>query len=165
MPSGGDESTLFEECVFRFDSVPTDVLEGSATIQISTEDGYVADVIFSYTVVRESTMLDWIQEWEGNKTQIGGNSIITPRLFVGKKITNGENYNSIFNVPQLTGVYIGPAGENGNSCGVYGYKAGGEIFIWTILAVILADGPLIQKEYIVQRCVTATGQWYYKGCK
>lgn len=128
MPSGGDESTLFEECVFRFDSVPTDVLEGSATIQISTEDGYVADVVFSYTVVRESTMLDWIQEWEGNKTQIGGNSIITPRLFVGKKITNGENYNSIFNVPQLTGVYIGPAGENGNSCGVYGYKAGGEIF-------------------------------------
>ncbi len=128
MPSGGNESTLFEECVFRFDSVPTDVLEGSATIQISTEDGYVADVVFSYTVVRESTMLDWIQEWEGNKTQIGGNSIITPRLFVGKKITNGENYNSIFNVPQLTGVYIGPAGENGNSCGVYGYKAGGEIF-------------------------------------
>lgn len=128
MPSGGDESTLFEECIFRFDSVPTDVLEGSATIQISTEDGYVADVVFSYTVVRESTMLDWIQEWEGNKTQIGGNSIITPRLFVGKKITNGENYNSIFNVPQLTGVYIGPAGENGNSCGVYGYKAGGEIF-------------------------------------
>lgn len=128
MPSGGNESTLFEECVFRFDSVPTDVLEGSATIQISTEDGYVADVVFSYTIVRESTMLDWIQEWEGNKTQIGGNSIITPRLFVGKKITNGENYNSIFNVPQLTGVYIGPAGENGNSCGVYGYKAGGEIF-------------------------------------
>lgn len=128
MPSGGNESTLFEKCTFRFDSVPTDVLEGSATIQISTEDGYVANVIFSYTVVRESTMLDWIQEWEGNKTQIGGNSIITPRLFIGKKITNEENYNSIFDVPQLTGVYIGPSGENGNSCGVYGYKKGGEIF-------------------------------------
>lgn len=128
MPSGGDENTLFKECVFLFDSVPTDVLEGSATIQISTEDGYVADVVFSYTVVRESTMLDWIQDWEGNKTQIGGTSIITPKLFVGKKITNGENYDSIFNVPQLTGVYIGPAGADGNSCGVYGYKAGEEIF-------------------------------------
>lgn len=128
MPSGGDENTLFKECVFLFDSVPTDVLEGSATIQISTEDGYVADVIFSYTVVRESTMLDWIQDWEGNKTQIGGTSIITPKLFVGKKITNGENYDSIFNVPKLTGVYIGPAGENGSSCGVYGYKEGGKIF-------------------------------------
>lgn len=128
MPSGGNESTLFEKCTFRFDSVPTDVLEGSATIQISTEDGYVANVIFSYTVVRESTMLDWIQDWEGNKTQIGGTSIITPKLFVGKKITNGENYDSIFNVPKLTGVYIGPAGENGSSCGVYGYKEGGKIF-------------------------------------
>lgn len=128
MPSGGDENTLFKECVFLFDSVPTDVLEGSATIQISTEDGYVANVIFSYTVVRESTMLDWIQDWEGNKTQIGGTSIITPKLFVGKKITNGENYGSIFNIPQLTGVYIGPAGADGNSCGVYGYKAGEEIF-------------------------------------
>lgn len=128
MPSGGDENTLFKECVFLFDSVPTDVLEGSATIQISTEDGYVADVVFSYTVVRESTMLDWIQDWEGNKTQIGGTSIITPKLFVGKKITNGENYDSIFNIPQLTGVYIGPAGADGNSCGVYGYKAGEEIF-------------------------------------
>lgn len=128
MPSGGDENTLFQECVFLFDSVPTDVLEGSATIQISTEDGYVVDVVFSYTVVRESTMLDWIQDWEGNKTQIGGTSIITPKLFVGKKITNGENYDSIFNVPKLTGVYIGPAGENGSSCGVYGYKEGGKIF-------------------------------------
>lgn len=126
MPTDGTADTLFSSCIFRFDSVPSDALEGSATIRISTEDGYVADVVFSYTLVRESTMLDWIQEWEGNKTKIGDSSIVTPKIFVGKKIT-GE-YTSIFDVPQLTGVYIGPSGEDGNSCGLYGYRAGEEIF-------------------------------------
>lgn len=96
-------------------------------------------------------MLDWIQDWEGNKTQIGGTSIITPKLFVGKKITNGENYDSIFNIPQLTGVYIGPAGENGNSCGVYGYKAGEEIFHLDDTGGYIGGWTITQKEYIAQK--------------
>lgn len=79
---------------------------------------------FQFTVERESTMLDWIQAWESNKTMIGATSIITPKLFVGKKITG--SYDTLAEVPGLTGVYIGPS-EN-DSCGLYGYKNSIEIF-------------------------------------
>ena len=105
-------------------SIPTNSLEGTLQFRITTDDGYATTIQFSYTVVRESTMLDWIQAWENNKTTIGSTSIITPKLFVGKKITG--SYDSLAEVPGLTGVYIGPS-EN-DSCGLYGYKDSIEIF-------------------------------------
>ena len=63
-------------------------------------------------------MLDWIQDWESNKTTIGSSYVITPKLFVGKKIIG--SYDSLEDVPGLTGVYIGPSENNG--AGIYGYK-------------------------------------------
>ena len=99
------------------------ILEGGIDITVKCNNTKLSDR-FTFTVERESTMLDWIQEWDSNKTSIGGDSIITPRLFVGKKITG--QYDSLNDIPGLTGVYIGP-NEN-DSCGVYGYKNSVEIF-------------------------------------
>ena len=100
------------------------LLEGSVDITVNANSFTTLIGRFLFSIERESTMLDWIQDWEGNKTSIGGSSIITPKLFVGKKIIG--NYNSLLEVPELTGVYIGPS-EN-DSCGIYGYKKGTEIF-------------------------------------
>lgn len=91
--------------------------------ELVTEDGFVTIVRFAYTVVREAGMLDWIKEWDSNKTKIGDDSIITPRLFVGTKWTG--TYSQITDVPQLTGVYIGP---DASGAGVYAYKNSEEIF-------------------------------------
>lgn len=113
-------------------SIPTNSLEGTLQFRITTDDGYATTIQFSYTVVRESTMLDWIQDWEGGKTKIGGTYIMTPKIFIGKKDeyaeygeggTNAKD--SIMSVPGLTGVYIGPDTE---STGVYGYLNSEEIF-------------------------------------
>lgn len=113
-------------------SIPTNSLEGTLQFCITTDDGYATTIQFSYTVVRESTMLDWIQDWEGGKTKIGGTYIMTPKIFIGKKDeyaeygeggTNAKD--SIMSVPGLTGVYIGPDTE---STGVYGYLNSEEIF-------------------------------------
>lgn len=93
--------------------------------ELITEDGYVTTIRFSYTLIREASMLDWIQDWDSNKTKIGDDSIITPRLFVGKKIESGV-YGSLSTVDELTGVYIGPNGSE--SAGIYGYQNNKEIF-------------------------------------
>ena len=105
-------------------SLPVDILQGY--IEIPVLSGVSAGLTgrFTFSLVRESTMLDWIQDWENNKTTIGSSYVITPKIFVGKKIIG--SHDSLEDVPGLTGVYIGPSENNG--AGIYGYKDNKEIF-------------------------------------
>lgn len=111
----------------RLMNIPNDALEGYVALNIRTEDGYSTDITWRYTVIRESSMLDWIKDWEGSKTRIGDTYMMTPKMFIGTKsqvIKDGkEGYD-------LNGVYIGPSstltGEL--SPGIYGYKASKKIF-------------------------------------
>lgn len=104
----------------KLTGLPTDILSGFLEFEMKSAEDFYANATFQFTVVRESTMLDWIQDWENNKTTIGSTYLITPKIFVGKKITTSEDMNA------LTGVYIGPDSDNG--AGIYGYKEGKEIF-------------------------------------
>lgn len=105
-------------------SLPIDILQGY--IEIPVLSGVNAGLTgrFTFSIVRESTMLDWIQDWESNKTTIGSSYVITPKIFVGKKIIG--SHDSLEDIPGLTGVYIGPSEDNG--AGIYGYKDNKEIF-------------------------------------
>ena len=105
-------------------SLPVDILQGY--IEIPVLSGVSAGLTgrFTFSIVRESTMLDWIQDWENNKTTIGSSYVITPKIFVGKKIIGSQDRLEV--VPGLTGVYIGPSENNG--AGIYGYKDNKEIF-------------------------------------
>lgn len=105
-------------------SLSVDILQGY--IEIPVLSGVSAGLTgrFTFSIVRESTMLDWIQDWENNKTTIGSSYVITPKIFVGKKIIG--SHDSLEDVPGLTGVYIGPSENNG--AGIYGYKDNKEIF-------------------------------------
>lgn len=105
-------------------SLPVDILQGY--IEIPVLSGVSAGLTgrFTFSIVCESTMLDWIQDWENNKTTIGSSYVITPKIFVGKKIIG--SHDSLEDVPGLTGVYIGPSENNG--AGIYGYKDNKEIF-------------------------------------
>lgn len=105
-------------------SLPVDILQGY--IETPVLSGVSAGLTgrFTFSIVRESTMLDWIQDWENNKTTIGSSYVITPKIFVGKKIIG--SHDSLEDVPGLTGVYIGPSENNG--AGIYGYKDNKEIF-------------------------------------
>ena len=123
--------------------IPSSILSGWVSFDIVTEDGfaYSTNVQFNFSIARESTMLDWIQDWEGSKTKVGGTYIMTPKLFVGKKeeIITIVDGSPIWKPGALTGVYIGPdilkSGEN--SAGIYGYLKDKEIFH------INADGGFI----------------------
>lgn len=105
-------------------SLPIDILQGY--IEIPVLSGVSAGLTgrFTFSIVRESTMLDWIQDWESNKTTIGSSYVITPKIFVGKKIIG--SHDSLEDISGLTGVYIGPSENNG--AGIYGYKDNKEIF-------------------------------------
>ena len=100
-------------------AIPNNVVSGYLIFDIESDEGYSSTITFQFSVIRESTMLDWIQEWENNKTTIGSTYLITPRIFVGKKVVNEAGLNS------LSGVYIGP---DATSAGIYGYKEGEDIF-------------------------------------
>lgn len=105
-------------------SLPIDILQGYIEIPVLSGVSVGLTGRFTFSIVRESTMLDWIQDWESNKTTIGSSYVITPKIFVGKKIIG--SHNSLEDVPGLTGVYIGPSENNG--AGIYGYKDNKEIF-------------------------------------
>lgn len=115
-------------------SIPQDIASGYIELQISTSTNDNISTRFMFSVIRESTMLDWIKDWNSNKTEISGDYFISPKIFVGKKETL-ESGNSV-----LTGTYIGPNDANGT--GLYGYlegktifkldENGGEISGWTI---------------------------------
>lgn len=128
---------------FAMTKLANTILDGYVKFRLVTQDGfnYTTEVQFSFNVVRESTMLDWIQDWEGSKTKVGGTYIMTPKLFVGKKeaVLDTSGTQPTWKEGALTGVYIGPdllaSGEN--SAGIYGYLKSKEIFH------INADGGFI----------------------
>jgi hypothetical protein len=96
---------------------------GSITLSISANGGeYNTSVTYQYTVVRETSMLDWILEWNSSATTISGQYVITPKLFAGKKETTEEGSETI------TGVYMGPSFRDESNYGLFGYKQFEEIF-------------------------------------
>jgi hypothetical protein len=126
----------------RLTSIPSDVLSGALTFTITTDDEFVADVTFTYSVIRETSMLDWILDWESNKTVIGDSYLISPKIFVGKKVENAEGLKT------LTGVYIGP--DDTNTAGIYGYKEGKDVFH------INAKGAMLGGWNVLSDCITTS---------
>ncbi|GAB6121395.1 hypothetical protein [Dysgonomonas termitidis] len=76
----------------------------------------------------DANLLDWVADWNTNKTVIGTNSVITPKLFAGVKNADGT----------LTGTAIGrfPLSVKNSSGsiatetidGIYGFRAGVKTF-------------------------------------
>lgn len=99
-------------------SIPETDLNGSFQLEIKAGTDFQTVVTFAYTVVRETSMLDWILDWNGTYTEISGKWIITPKIFAGTKDADNK----------ITGVYLGPAFDNSGSTGLYGYKDDEVIF-------------------------------------
>lgn len=87
-------------------------LEGWRDVNVYNSAGQVFSARFSYTVVRESSMIDWVMEWSKNYTDISGDHIATPNALIGKKNSTGE----------FSGIYIGADMPN-HTAGIYAVKS------------------------------------------
>ena len=108
---GGEE----ESQLVHFTSIPSDSLDGHITLLLKFKSEQTKLVTIPYSVVREGQSYAWLKEWDTNKTEIGGQYLITPQIFAGIKEANGN----------LTGVYLGPVV---GGAGVYGTHNGSTIF-------------------------------------
>lgn len=106
----------------------SDITSGYLDIIVRTPDGYQTSARFNFSVVRNTTSLDWIEEWNGTHTQIGSNYVITPKLFAGHKTSEGK----------ITGIYLGklkgfigevfPFTLSDAEEGLYGYRDNKVVF-------------------------------------
>lgn len=61
-----------------------DKLDTSVSVLINY-NGRIIKQSAPITVSKNSTALDWIEEWDGSKVEVGGTQIISPKIFAGKK--------------------------------------------------------------------------------
>lgn len=119
------------ECAWNVAIIGLDssITSGYLEIRIRTKDGkYESSVRFSFSVVKNTVGVDWIEEWDGTHSQIGENYVITPKLFAGHKTNEGK----------ITGVYLGklkgfigevfPFTLSDPEEGIYGYRDSKVVF-------------------------------------
>ena len=76
----------------------------------------------------ETNMLDWIQDWNSNKTTIGSNSVITPKIFAGVKNTNDTITGTAIGRFSLSTLNASGSVTTEIIDGVYGFKDGRRTF-------------------------------------
>ena len=127
-------STSGTECKIRINSITQDISGGLytpdymvANFQVSILYNNVATgTTFTKTIavskVKQSTLFDWIAEWNGNSTLVGSEYIISPKIFAGTN--NGGS---------PTGVIVGRNAFNLTEVGVAGYYNGNNTFYLSAL--------------------------------
>jgi hypothetical protein len=100
-----------DDDTFYINNVTAD--SGSVPLTIYCEGTTIAiNKIFSWTKLKDAAGLDWINTWNGTKTDIGGTQILTPKIFAGSGDAN-----------TYTGIAIGKDifGTGTNFTGIAGY--------------------------------------------
>ena len=76
----------------------------------------------------DANMLDWVRDWNSNKTTIGSNSVITPKVFAGVKNSNGTITGTAIGRFSLSTLNASGAVTTEVIDGVYGFKDGNKTF-------------------------------------
>lgn len=76
----------------------------------------------------DANMLDWVQDWNSNKTIIGSNSVITPKVFAGTKNANGTITGTAIGCFSLSSLNASGSVTTEVINGVYGFKDGNRTF-------------------------------------
>ena len=122
-------------------SLPNSILEGFIELKVTLDD-YSTKITFQFSIERESSLVDWVLDWESGKTSIGGNYILTPKLYAGK-------IEDVDGIARVTGIYIGP---DSLGAGLYGYNEGKIIF------QINSQGALIGGWTITEQGIISSKQ-------
>jgi len=105
-----------------------------------TVDGKSVSVSFSYAKARkgdtgsngpagiDANLLDWVKDWDTNKTVIGQSSVITPKIFAGIKNANGTITGIALGNFDLTTINASGVVATEKINGFYGFKDGHRTF-------------------------------------
>lgn len=109
--------------------------------------GQTFNITFSYAKAKtgaagvDSNMLDWVKDWNGGKTVIGSQSVITPKIFAGVKNSNNTITGIAIGKFPLSTVNSSGAVATETINGIYGFKDGYKTFaIDTTGSVLLGKG-------------------------
>ena len=72
---------------------------------------------------QDQNLLDWVKDWTGNSTEISSDGIISPKIYVGNKISKVNNKYVIED-----GIYLGRGLNQGEPSSFIGYKSGSRMF-------------------------------------
>ena len=109
---------------------------GTIDIPVSV-DGLSFQVSFTYakaktgangTAGTDTNLLDWVENWNNNKTTIGSNSVITPKLFAGVKNSNGTLTGTAIGRYTLSTINASGSIVPETIDGIYGFKDGYKTF-------------------------------------
>lgn len=101
-----------------------------------TVDGLAFQMSFTYAKARtgangstgaagvDANMLDWVKDWNSNKTVIGTNSVVTPKIFAGIKNPNGTLTGTAIGRFSLSTLNASGAIITETIDGVYGFRNG-----------------------------------------
>lgn len=96
--------------------------------------GQTFNITFSYAKAKtgaagvDSNMLDWVKDWNGGKTVIGSQSVITPKIFAGVKNSNNTITGIAIGKFPLSTVNSSGAVATETINGIYGFKDGYKTF-------------------------------------
>lgn len=76
----------------------------------------------------DANMLDWVKDWNSNKTVIGADSVITPKIFAGTKHSDGTLTGTAIGCFNLSTLDASGAITTEKIDGVYGFKGGYKTF-------------------------------------
>lgn len=76
----------------------------------------------------DANMLDWVQDWNSNKTTIGSNNVITPKIFAGVKNSNGTITGTAIGRFSLSTLNASGVVTTETIDGMYGFKDGNRTF-------------------------------------
>lgn len=76
----------------------------------------------------DANLLDWVSEWNGTKTTINSNTVLTPKIFAGTKNANNTITGIALGKFQLITINSSGSAVAENINGIYGFNAGKRTF-------------------------------------
>lgn len=76
----------------------------------------------------DANLLDWVSEWNGTKTTINSNTVLTPKIFAGTKNANNTITGIALGEFQLITINSSGSAVAENINGIYGFNAGKRTF-------------------------------------
>lgn len=140
-------------------------LDTAVSVVVNCE-GRIIKASVPITVSKNSTAIDWVEEWDNSKVEIGGEYIISPKIFAGKKNTQSNTITgialgrdiinnsdevglAIYSNNNVIGKILSTPTSDGKMV-IFGGKTGSQVYIKTDGSVCIEGGITVSSKTIFE---------------